>query len=129
MEIQPCVRCGRALKAPQGITTTGDKAIAIYIYAVSVGIRPRLVSKARRMPICLPCVAAIAMAPPPDNGAFNSTVYEILDDLNRRGMTIIQAAWEQKTNPHARPQLMPGSRPDETLVSAVVNAPMLTAAS
>jgi hypothetical protein len=128
MEVQHCVRCGRGLKAPQGITVTGDKAIAIYISAVTVGVRPRLISKARRSVCCMPCAVSIAMGPAPESGAFNATVYEILNDLNSRDTTIMEAAQEQKYNPRAILKLMPGSRPDETLATPILKGPLLSPA-
>ena len=129
MELQNCVRCGRGLKAPQGITTTGDRAIAIYISAVTVGLRPRLISKARRAVCCMPCAVSIALGPAPDSGAFNAMVYEILNDLNGRGTAVVEAAQEQKYNPRSPLKLMPGSRPDETLARPILSSPALPEAS
>ena len=130
MELQPCVRCNRPLRAPQGINSTGDQAIAIFISAVTVGVRPRLKSRAQRRVICMACAGSISLAPDPNTGAFNSAVYEILCDLSGRDMTIVQAAWAQKTNPRAQLQPMPGSRPDKTLEPMpTVQMPALTAAA
>jgi len=115
MELQPCVRCGKGLKQPQGINTTGDQAIAIYISGVSVGLRPRLISKAQRTVICMPCAVSIALGPAPESGAFNSVVYAILNDLNSRGTAVVEAAQQQKYNPRAPLKLMAGSKPDQSL--------------
>ena len=127
MELQPCVRCGKALRQPAGINTTGDKQVAFYITAVTVGIRPRIVSRAKRSVVCLPCAIAIAMAPAPE-GAFNMSVYETLNDMNGRDRVLINEAWDQKTSPSTRPRLMPGSKPDDTLTSPLLKTPALAAA-
>jgi ribosomal protein S27E len=68
MEIQHCVRCGKGLKAPQGINQTGDPAIAIYVIAKTVGVRPRATSPAQRKVFCVPCGVSIAQ-PVPDSRA------------------------------------------------------------
>lgn len=115
MQIQPCTRCGRPLRQPQGINTTGDKSVAVFISALTVGCRPRLKSRAERRVFCMPCTASIAMGPVPENGAFNLAVYETLCDLAHRDMTILQAAWEQKTMPRLALRPMPGSIADRTL--------------
>jgi hypothetical protein len=127
METQQCVKCGGQLKAPQGINTTGDKQIAIYITAVTVGVRPRLRSRLRRSVMCMPCAVSIAMAPPPE-GAFNQTVYESLNEVNSQTTAIMEAAWEQKQNPRAPLKLMPGSKQDKSLATPMLrSAPILSA--
>jgi len=114
MEIQPCIRCGRGMKAPQGINTTGDRALAVYITIVTVGMRPRLRSRLRRSVLCLPCAVSITFAPAPE-GAFNVSVFEALNELNDQSIAMIEAAREQKINPRAPLKLMPGSQPDRSL--------------
>jgi hypothetical protein len=128
MQLQPCIRCGRPLKAPQGINTTGDKAVAVFISALTVGVRPRLKSRAERRVLCMPCAGSIALGPAPESGAFNQAVYEILCDLAHHDMTILQAAWEQKANPRAILRPMPGSKPDKTLESGMPAEPELAEA-
>ena len=124
MEIQQCVRCGKGLKAPQGINTTGDKAISFFVSAVTVGIRPRIKSRATRQVFCLTCAASIAFGPAPE-GAFNLCVYDVLRDVASRDTTIVDAAWEQLTNPRAVVRLMPGSTPDKTLSAPILKVPAL----
>jgi hypothetical protein len=124
MEIQHCVRCGRGLKAPQGINTTGDKAIAIFVSALTVGIRPRIKSRAQRNVFCIPCAASISLGPAPE-GAFNLAVYGILCDVVSRDKSIVDAAWEQMAKPSAPVKRMPGSKPDKTLEAPVMKVPAL----
>ena len=121
MEVQHCVKCGRGLRAPQGINTTGDTAIAIYITVVTVGLRPRQRSRLKRSVFCVPCAVSISMGPAPD-GAFNLTIYEALNELNEQSDSLIQAGREAKIRPSATLKLMPGSK-DPSL-----NAPMLKSA-
>jgi hypothetical protein len=121
MEMQSCVRCGHGLRAPQGINQTGDPAIAIYIVAKTVGMRPRVTSPAQRRVFCAPCAVAIAFGPAPDNGAFNSAIYSMLVSLVSAGENVMEVAWHQKMNPSARRKLMPGSRADHSL-----SAPLLS---
>ncbi len=128
MEIQHCVRCGRGLKAPQGINSTGDPAIAVYIVAKTVGIRPRATSPAKRKIFCVPCGVSLALGPAPESGAFNSAIYEMLIDLISQTAQINHVAWEQKQNPNARIKRMPGSTPDRTLETPVLRGEVLPAA-
>jgi hypothetical protein len=114
MDIQHCVRCGRGLKAPQGINTTGDRAIAVFVSALTVGIRPRLKSRAQRQVFCMPCAASIALGPPPDSSAFNLAVYGILCHLNSMGTIMVESAWEETNSPRLQLKRLPGSKPDAT---------------
>jgi hypothetical protein len=127
MEIQHCVRCGRGLKAPQGINATGDKALAVYITIVTVGMRPRQRSKLRRSVLCPQCAVSIAYAPPPE-GAFNNTVYDGLNELNLQSEAMVEAAREMKINPRSPLKLMPGSQ-DQTLTASILKASTLLSAS
>jgi hypothetical protein len=129
MELQSCVRCGSVLRAPQGINQTGDPAIAVYVIAKTVGIRPRATSPAKRKVFCVPCAVSIAFGPSPENGAFNEAIYGMLLDLIAQSRKINDVAWEQKVNPPARPKLMPGSRPDPTLEAPLLSAPAIPQAS
>jgi hypothetical protein len=127
MEVQHCVRCGRGLKAPQGINTTGDKAVAVFVSALTVGIRPRLKSRAQRQVFCMPCAASIALGPAPETGAFNFAVYGILCHLNSMGKILVDGAWEQTNGPSVRLRQLPGSvaekaGPDRTLGAPVIRA-------
>lgn len=91
-EIQPCIRCGRGLKAPGGITVTGDRAIAVYQEVVTVGLRPRLRSKKRRSVFCVPCGVSLALGPRPESGAFASEIYEMLRDIVSQDPSLVAAA-------------------------------------
>lgn len=113
-ELQPCIRCGRGLRAPGGINVTGDAAIASYHELVSVGQRPRTRSGKKRLVICQSCGVSLALGPKPD-GAFNEAMYEMLRDMLRQNPAMATAAVEQALNPYNKLKMMPGSQPDKTL--------------
>jgi hypothetical protein len=127
-EIQPCVRCGRGIKAPGGITVTGDQAIAIYMECMTVGFRPRITSGKFRESMCVQCAVSLSFGPTPQ-GAFNEKVYEMLRNVLRQDPTIVQAAQSLLVNPRALRPLMPGSIPDKNLdVPALYTPGLLQAA-
>jgi len=125
MEIQPCVRCGRGLKAPEGINSTGDRAFAFFQSSVTVGIRPRVKSRAQRRVFCLPCGVSIALGPIPE-GAFNQGVYDVLRDMVGKDPGLLRAAWEQMVHPAKQLKRMPGSKPDQTF-AMVLPEPAISA--
>jgi hypothetical protein len=124
-EIQPCIRCGRGLKAPGGITITGDRAIAVYQEVVTVGIRPRLRSKKRRNVFCVPCGVSIALGPRPESGAFASEIYEMLRDIVAQDPSLVAAAYEHLVDPHAPMRRLAGSVADRTMDAPVLRVPAL----
>lgn len=128
MEIQHCVRCGSGLKAPQGINATGDPAIAIFVSGITVGVRPRLKSRAQRKVFCMRCATSLAYGPPPE-GEFNSAIYSMLQEMVKADKTIADIAWTQLTSPRATLQRMPGSKPDRTLDAPVLKVPALQEAA
>jgi len=125
MEIQHCIRCGKGLKAPQGINQTGDPAIAIYVIAKTVGVRPRATSPAQRKVFCVPCGISIALGPSPESGAFNEAVYAMLLHLMQQAPGINEVARAEKLNPHRQLKPMPGSKPDPTLETPVLKGDAL----
>jgi hypothetical protein len=125
MEIQECVRCGKGLRAPQGINQTGDPAIAIYVIAKTVGIRPRATSPAQRKVFCVACGISIALGPAPESGAFNEAIYAMLVQLMIQAPGITDVAREQIVNPRRLLKPMPGSQPDRTLDVPLLSKPAL----
>ena len=121
-ETQPCFRCGRGLKAPGGITVTGDRAIAVYQEVVTVGIRPRLRSKKRRNVFCVPCGVSIALGPRPESGAFASEIYEMLRDIVRQDPSLVEAAYEYLLDRRAPRRRLAGSDVDRILEIPVLKA-------
>jgi len=81
-----CLRCNRELEA-------GQKSVAVYMFAQSVGIRPRQKSAAQRICFCPQCSVSLAMGPPPE-GALNIAAWKMIRDLVGSDPALNQAAWE-----------------------------------
>src|SRR6202008_2775985 len=58
----------------------GQKSVAIYLFAQTVGIRPRLKSASQRICFCPQCSVSLAMGPPPE-GALNIAAWQMIRDL------------------------------------------------
>ena len=86
METLHCLRCNRELEA-------GHKSVAVYMFAQTVGIRPRQKSAAQRICFCPQCSVSLAMGPPPE-GALNIAAWNMIRDLVGADHALNQAAWE-----------------------------------
>ncbi len=86
MENLYCLRCNRELEA-------GHKSVAVYMFAQTVGIRPRQKSAAQRICFCPQCSVSLAMGPPPE-GALNVAAWNMIRDLVGSDPALNQAAWE-----------------------------------
>lgn len=81
-----CLRCNRELES-------GQKSVAVYLFAQTVGIKPRQKSAAQRICFCPPCSVSLAMGPPPE-GALNIAAWEMIRELVSSDPALNQAAWE-----------------------------------
>jgi hypothetical protein len=81
-----CLRCNRALE-------TGHKSVALYMFAQTVGIKPRQKSTAQRISFCPQCAVSLAMGPPPE-GALNVAAWDMIRDLVASVAALNRAAWE-----------------------------------
>jgi hypothetical protein len=81
-----CLRCNRELEP-------GQKSVAVYVFAQTVGIRPRQKSAARRICFCSQCSVSLAMGPPPD-GALNVAAWQMIRELVSSDPALTAAAWE-----------------------------------
>ena len=86
MEKMHCLRCNRELE-------TGNKSVALYMFAQTVGVKPRQKSSAHRISFCPQCSVSLAMGPPPE-GALNMAAWEMIRDLVGSDPALNQAAWE-----------------------------------
>ena len=86
MESQYCLRCNRELEQ-------GNKSVAVYMFAQTVGIRPRQKSAAKRICFCPQCAVSLAMGPPPE-GALNLAAWEMIRELVSSDPALNEAAWE-----------------------------------
>ena len=67
--------------------------MAMYMFAQTVGIRPRQKSTAQRISFCPQCSVSLAMGPPPE-GALNVAAWQMIRDLVSSDPSLNQAAWE-----------------------------------
>lgn len=81
-----CLRCRRPIE-------TGDKSVAVYMFAQTVGVRPRQKSTAQRICFCPQCAVSLAMGLPPE-GALNMVAWEMIRELVSAEPSLNQAAWE-----------------------------------
>lgn len=86
LENMHCLRCNRELG-------TGQKSVALYMFAQTVGIKPRQKSTAHRISFCPQCSVSLAMGPPPE-GALNMAAWDMIRDLVGSDPALNQAAWE-----------------------------------
>ena len=81
-----CLRCNRELGP-------GDKSVAVYMFAQTVGVRPRQKSTSQRICFCSQCSVSLAMGPAPE-GALNIAAWQMIRDLVGADPALNQAAWE-----------------------------------
>lgn len=86
LEQMRCLRCNCEIEP-------GHKSVALYMFAQTVGIRPRQKSSAQRISFCPQCSVSLAMGPPPD-GALNMAAWNMMRDLVGSDPSLSQAAWE-----------------------------------
>jgi len=86
LENMRCLRCNRELEA-------GQKSVALYMFAQTVGIKPRQKSTAHRISFCPQCSVSLAMGPPPE-GALNLAAWDMIRDLVGSDPALNQAAWQ-----------------------------------
>jgi len=86
MEGIVCLRCRREIPP-------GHKSVAVYMFAQTVGVRPRQKSGAQRICFCPQCAVSLAMGQPPE-GALNMAAWDMIRDLVSSEPTLNEAAWE-----------------------------------
>jgi hypothetical protein len=86
LESLRCLRCHKEIE-------TGHKSVAVYMFAQTVGVRPRLKSAAQRICFCPQCSVSLAMGPPPE-GALNLAAWQMIRDLVSADPALNEAAWE-----------------------------------
>jgi len=81
-----CLRCQREIES-------GDKSVAVYMFAQTVGVRPRQKSSANRICFCPQCAVSLAMGLPPE-GALNMAAWGMIRELVSAEPSLNEAAWE-----------------------------------
>ncbi len=67
--------------------------MAVYMFAQTVGVKPRQKSAAQRICFCPQCAVSLAMGVPPE-GALNLAAWDMIRDLVSSEPSLNQAAWE-----------------------------------
>jgi len=86
LENMYCLRCKREIES-------GHKSVAVYMFAQTVGIKPRQKSTAHRISFCPQCSVSLAMGLPPE-GALNMAAWDMIRDLVSSDPSLNDAAWE-----------------------------------
>jgi hypothetical protein len=81
-----CLRCNREIEP-------GGKSVAVYLFAQTVGVRPRQKSPAQRICFCPQCSVSLAMGPAPE-GALNLAAWQMIRDIVGADPALTEAAWE-----------------------------------
>src|SRR5450432_3808519 len=81
-----CLRCNCEIEP-------GQKSVAVYMFAQTVGIRPRQKSSAQRICFCPQCSVSLAMGPPPE-GALNVAAWHMIREIVSDDPALNDAAWE-----------------------------------
>jgi hypothetical protein len=81
-----CLRCRREIES-------GHKSVAVYMFAQTVGVKPRQKSSAQRICFCPQCAVSLAMGLPPE-GALNMAAWDMIRDLVSAEPSLNEAAWE-----------------------------------
>ncbi len=81
-----CLRCRREIEA-------GHKSVAVYMFAQTVGVKPRQKSGAQRICFCPQCAVSLAMGMPPE-GALNMAAWDMIRDIVSAEPSLNHAAWE-----------------------------------
>lgn len=81
-----CLRCNCELES-------GNKSVGVYMFAQTVGVRPRQKSNAKRICFCAQCAVSLAMGPPPE-GALNLAAWGMVRELVSSDPALNEAAWE-----------------------------------
>ena len=99
-----CLRCRREIEA-------GHKSVAVYMFAQTVGVKPRQKSGAQRICFCPQCAVSLAMGLPPV-GALNMAAWDMIRDLVSSEPSLNDAAWESLRGVVALLGSGDGSAPD-----------------
>lgn len=86
MQAISCLRCRREIES-------GDKSVAVYMFAQTVGVKPRQKSSANRICFCPQCAVSLAMGLPPE-GALNMAAWDMIRQLVSAEASLNHAAWE-----------------------------------
>jgi hypothetical protein len=81
-----CLRCNQELEV-------GHRSVSVYMFAQTVGVRPRQKSAAQRICFCPKCSVSLAMGPAPE-GALNIAAWNMIREVVGADPSLSQSAWE-----------------------------------
>lgn len=107
MDNQYCLRCSREIGP-------GQKSAAVYMFAQTVGVRPRQKSASHRICFCPQCSVSLAMGPAPE-GALNLAAWQMIRDLVGSDPALTEAAWENLNGVagYLGPSVLPATGTDD----------------
>ena len=82
-----CVKCGRDV--PQN-----EKALNVFLFAQTTGMRPRRKSRAGKVSFCPECSVSLAFGPAP-KGAINEAAWWVIRNLISADPGVTEVAWEK----------------------------------
>jgi hypothetical protein len=82
-----CIRCFRDV--PQN-----EKAVNVFLFAQTTGMRPRRKSRAGKISFCPECSVSLAMGPAP-KGAINEAAWWVIRNLVSADPGVAEVAWEK----------------------------------
>jgi len=82
-----CIRCNTKVSA-------NEKAIGVFLFAQTTGMRPRRKSRAGKISFCPECAVSLAMGPAPE-GAINEAAWYVIRNLVSADPGVTEVAWEK----------------------------------
>lgn len=84
-----CRRCGNPIEV-------SDKALAVFMFCQTAGMKPRRKASARVIYICPPCTMVLAIRPgPPEPDFFNFAAFEMISKLAGTQREEVREAFQQ----------------------------------
>lgn len=84
-----CRRCGSAIEV-------SDKALAVFMFCQTAGMKPRRKASAPVIYICPPCTMVLAIRPgPPEPDFFNFAAFEMISKLAGTQRPEVHAAFQE----------------------------------
>lgn len=84
-----CRRCGNAIEV-------SDKALAVFMFCQTAGMKPRRKASAPVIYICPPCTMVLAIRPgPPEPDFFNFSAFEMISKLTGTQRPEVHEAFQE----------------------------------
>lgn len=83
-----CLRCQCGIE-------TNESAVAMFLYAQTVGISKRQKAKGERLYFCAKCAVVLAMGAKPNNGALNVAAFNLIRGMVGKNPAVTEKAWQE----------------------------------